>query len=475
MHSVKKFLLILLSLFFAGLPLSFSQTSKIYYFHIKNIEIKGNKVSHESIIYRELTFEKGDSLTAFEINEAFRQSENNLLNTSLFNFAQLNYRITGFDINVVIEVTERWYIWPLPILEVGDRNLPVWLKEPDFSKLNYGTFINWNNFRGRRELLRTKLRFGYKEHFSLEYSTFNLDKNKKHGLNIILNKFRQHEVIIRNENDKPVYFQTDEKHIYESFSSILTYIYRPGLYTRYLFSAGYQSHLLHDDLNREEYLGIQNGSSNFFDFEWVFEHDRRDNKIYPLSGSFLRLGIYRQGLNLISDFPYKKTDFNLIASLNSGLKSRLYLENNLKIKLTKDEALPSLFEKAIGYNFYIRGFEHYTINGNSYSLLVNNLKYTLLPPSTFFLPGFSLDQFRKSHLAIYLNLFLDAAYIQANFIGGNNNILPNKILYSSGLGIDLVSYYDQVLRLELTINSLKEPGFYLHFETPFRRWFRVIN
>ena len=149
-----KFFSVFIILLFSGIAISFSQDEKIYYFHIKSIEITGNKVSHESIIYRELTFEKGDSLTAFEINKAFKQSENNLINTSLFNFAKIKYRIVGFDINVSIDLTERWYIWPFPILEAGDRNLSVWIKDPDLSTLNYGTFIKWNIFRGSRELFR---------------------------------------------------------------------------------------------------------------------------------------------------------------------------------------------------------------------------------------------------------------------------------------------------------------------------------
>ena len=48
--------------------------------------------------------------------------------------------------------------------------------------------------------------------------------------------------------------------------------------------------------------------------------------------------------------------------------------------------------------------------------------------------------------------------------------LVNDFLYSTGIGFDLVTYYDQVYRLEFTLNNLGEPGIYLHLETPFRRW-----
>ena len=52
----------------------------------------------------------------------------------------------------------------------------------------------------------------------------------------------------------------------------------------------------------------------------------------------------------------------------------------------------------------------------------------------------------------------------------DNNSLVNDFLYSTGIGFDLVTYYDQVYRLEFTLNSLGKTGIFLHLETPFRRW-----
>src|SRR5438045_1574979 len=53
-------------------------TSKI--FVVKQIVLVGNKRTVDGILYRELTFHTGDSLTEKQLNFAFQRSTENLLN-----------------------------------------------------------------------------------------------------------------------------------------------------------------------------------------------------------------------------------------------------------------------------------------------------------------------------------------------------------------------------------------------------------
>lgn len=50
-----------------------------------------------------------------------------------------------------------------------------------------------------------------------------------------------------------------------------------------------------------------------------------------------------------------------------------------------------------------------------------------------------------------------------------NNTLEGNFLYGWGVGLDLVTYYDNIFRLEYTINKFGESGFFLHFGAPFLR------
>ena len=38
---------------------------------------------------------------------------------------------------------------------------------------------------------------------------------------------------------------------------------------------------------------------------------------------------------------------------------------------------------------------------------------------------------------------------------------------SQGFSIDIVSYYDKLMRLEFSRNHLGETGFFIHFSNPF--------
>jgi len=43
------------------------------------------------------------------------------------------------------------------------------------------------------------------------------------------------------------------------------------------------------------------------------------------------------------------------------------------------------------------------------------------------------------------------------------NPLNGKFLAGAGLGVDFVTYYDKVFRVEYTLNAEGESGFFLHF------------
>ena len=49
----------------------------------------------------------------------------------------------------------------------------------------------------------------------------------------------------------------------------------------------------------------------------------------------------------------------------------------------------------------------------------------------------------------------------------NTNLLPNSFLWSQGISIDYLTYYDKLLRIEFSRNHLGEKGLFLHFSNPF--------
>ena len=75
-----------------------------------------------------------------------------------------------------------------------------------------------------------------------------------------------------------------------------------------------------------------------------------------------------------------------------------------------------------------------------------------------------IKQFQKMPVAIYATLYSDIGYaIDKHFI--QQNILQNKFLYGVGTGLDIVTYYNSVIKLNYALNRLGQARFYINFTT----------
>ena len=112
-------------------------------FTVSDIIITGNKVTKAEIIIRELPFSKNSSFAKNNLTQIIQESKQNLINLKLFNFVEITPLIRDNQVKIVIDVTERWYFWPYPILEISERNFNSWWSE--FSASNYCPQAHYNN------------------------------------------------------------------------------------------------------------------------------------------------------------------------------------------------------------------------------------------------------------------------------------------------------------------------------------------
>ena len=182
---------------------------------VSTIILSGNAKTQDDIIIRELSFEKNMSYATGDLDKRIEESKKNLANLKLFNFVTINKTEDKDSSEITIDVIEKWYIWPYPVFEISERNFNTWWEEfadnnyCDFSRLNYGLEFNWQNFRGRNELLKLKIRKGFKEHYLLGYEVPYFNKNKTIGLNTNLQFFRRKKTHFSTEENKLNYFESD--------------------------------------------------------------------------------------------------------------------------------------------------------------------------------------------------------------------------------------------------------------------------
>jgi len=441
-------------------------------FYVYDIEISGNNITRERIILRELTFSKGDSISSENISNHLIISRDNLLKTALFNFVNIDYTITSdYNLIIFISLVERWYIWPVPLFEHAERNLGAFLKNPDWNKINYGLQLNWNNFRGRKEMLIFRARLGYKEQYSLFFDKSNFGKKQKFGISAGVNAFRMHEVHATNYDNKPFYINSEDHYLFEDITPSLKLLYRNHLYITHSLMLLYTNFSFMDSVYHMDYLGVPYGQkARFYRLEYMVECDYRNSKYYPLYGKYLRVTLKQRGLGIIPEYNQRRPSLLIYTSYHKKWNDRWYHNQAARIYISPDKREPGYYRTGIGYIPYLRGYELYTIEGTSSFILLNNLKYCLLPEKTFTIPSLPWYQFNKTHLSIYANIFVDAGYARGNYTDPGNNTFVNNWLYSTGIGFDLVTYYDQVLRLETSINHLGKFGFFVHTEVPFKRW-----
>ena len=84
--------------------------------------------------------------------ELVRKSEERILNLNLFNEVNITINTNespSTNCHVLVEVVEKWYVWPIPFVEFSDRNFNVWKNLAfDPGRTNYGLYMfNYNRYK----------------------------------------------------------------------------------------------------------------------------------------------------------------------------------------------------------------------------------------------------------------------------------------------------------------------------------------
>jgi hypothetical protein len=439
---------------------------------IDSISIAGNKITREAIILREIIFKTGDRVEASKMDSLMARSRENLINTSLFNFVDIAcLYLTADSLQAAIRVslTERWYIWPTPILKISDRNFNVWWETKDLSRLSYGFYIDWRNFRGRKENLVMKFQWGYNRLVNLDYRIPYLNRKKTVGMGLAVGYGRQRESAYRTVNNKQEFFTEPDGFVREDISASMTLTLRPDIHNTHHLRFGYENKRFSDSLVSIEpdFSGDSATKLQYLVLDYTFKCDHRDYKHYPLKGYYFDVEVLKNGL-----WTFRKNTlntFHVMAAFRKyiTLHPRIFFASGLNGKLSAGFQ-PYFILRGIGYDRdIVRSYEYYLVDAQHFAILKNNVKFALIPQKTKKVKFIRNEKFGKVHYALYMNFFLDAAYGYYNQdFGKETNNLQNELLLGYGAGLDFVTYYDVVVRAEFSLNKMGEAGFFLHFTAP---------
>jgi outer membrane protein assembly factor BamA len=432
---------------------------------VARIDIAGNSKTKDYIILRELPFIIGDSLDAKQLAPAIIQAKQLLINTQLFVEVQIDPMATDGQWQIRIQVKERWYLLPLPYFRLVDRNFNQWWVDQNRSldRVNYGVKFIQNNVSGRNDNLNVWLITGYNRQFSARYTIPFIDKKLTKGFSIGFLHATQKELNIATTANKQVFLRhtSDARKTWRMDAS---YSYRPDRFKRTTIRLSYFNETIADTILKvqKNYYPGQTNHQAALDLSYRYQYINVSNIVYPTSGYYTDFFLMKRFASQREQSIFQMSARYLNAKKISN-KFFLILDATTAYKSPVDSIFSN--SRLIGYGgMQLRGLEYYVVDGTAGAVSRNALHFNV---KNFTLTNpVPIKNHEKIPIRLYLKMFADAGYAYHKYAAPANT-LSNTLLYTYGVGLDLVSVYDFVFRVEYSRNQLGRDGLYLQGEFNF--------
>jgi len=435
---------------------------------LRSIHIVGNEKTKENIITRELSVSVGNAYKLKNLKDTLQLVKNRIYNTNLFNVVEVNIQeLDSARADILIRVEERWYIYPIPLFKLADRNFNDWWvnRDHDFQRVNFGIVYSQFNVRGRAERLRLTAQTGFEDRFIFNYRIPYIDKKQHHGLMpevfLIQSKNLGYESV-----DHLRTFILAESEMRQSVGVSMFHTYRKRFYDYHFTGLGMYNTQIADTIAflNPNYLGDGRTHQRFMTATYGYQFDTRNNINYPFTGTNFIASMTKTGLGE-GNLDYVSANVRLAKYWD--LKRGFYTGHSVQGYWSSDASRPFLNYYGLGFEpqVYVRGYELDLIEGSSFLLTKNSTRKLLWKSKANLGKGMPIKQFRTIPIAFYGKVFFDGGYVWSFENNEANTRLTDKFIYGTGVGIDMVTIHDLVIRFEYSRNWDGETQFFLNFMT----------
>lgn len=432
MYFYKKILLLWIIVPFFTFPQSEDSVtiSGNYSIKIDSIRIKGNDITKDYIILRELTFHNGDTLT----NQAADFNRDRIYSLGIFNSVDV-FPVKFKDYTCAfISVEESWYIYPIPFIE---------LKDKDWDKISYGVDVEFKNFLGRNQRIRARASFGFDPAYYLLYSNpvlnreYNLFLNSEFSYRNVENRSKIADTLVGKEfKQKFITAQVGfgkRFNLYEFASIILgfNYVETPFYFPK--ISASNQR------IDRIFYTGVG------------YTYDTRDLAQFPKTGVYGTGSVILKGLG-INNINYQ--------TLNTDIRTyrEVFPDCFGKIRFTSRNlfgtSIPYFDYSFLGYGERVRGNSDKVREGLDYYLLSMELFTPIFKDIRFSMDWVPIlpKELLTYRLALYAAVFADAGITRED----GEVLSLNRTDKGYGLGVTFLILPYNILRIEYAFNEFRQ-------------------
>jgi outer membrane protein assembly factor BamA len=398
---------------------------------VDSILIVGNKTTKAYVILREMTLKQGDLIT----QETVEYDKNRIYSLQLFNSVEIRVAPTNLPkTNLIIEVTERWYIYPYPIFGI---------KERDWNKLYYGLGVMNMNFRGRNEKIYAAGTLGYEPSFNIYYRNPEIDYSKDIFLEISLG-------YSRIENKSLIAKSFSGNYSQHFITTSLTLGKRIGNHHTIYGTTSYQM----VKVSEKRFGRLLNpwGQDAYPVLSAGYKYDTRDLNDYTLSGTLFNLqaskfGLFQPHINYLR--------YNLDYRRFIHLFPRCIIALRAFGAISAGERIPIYNHVYFGYNDRIRGHFSEVSEGENIFGTSGELRFVLLEPTYIKLNGTIFPEFSVWKFGIVAALFGDAGKTWYR----REPTSANNLVKGYGAGLHFILPYGYVLRTEYAFNEYREGEF----------------
>ncbi len=431
---------------------------------IHEIRFNGNRRTKEAIIQRELDFRPGDTLRRADLSDRLEKNRRKVFNTNLFVTvgAKVTY-LNDREVDVDLDLREQWYILGYPVFQLADRNFNEWWYDRgrDLSRTIYGINLRHRNVRGRAEELRINAETGFASYLDLSYRIPYLDRKQKLGLTVGVSYQTTKNLAYRTNLDKLVFLRGGDETLRDRVFANAVLRRRNQFYDFQYLELRYTTQTVADTIARlnPNYFLEKRQRQQYWLLSYSYVYDFRDKAQYPLRGHVFGATLSQFGL--LPNDDLHQTDLSVAYSRFVPLGKKWFASWSLRGKTSLPQRQPFTNTRGLGYGTdLVRGYERFVVDGQSYALGRSTLKFQALD-RTFFL-GFlrRYRQFNTLPLAIYPNVYADLGYAANAYTELNNSRLANRLLIGGGFGLDFVTWYNVVARLNYSFNREGQRGFY---------------
>jgi outer membrane protein assembly factor BamA len=401
-------------------------------FRVDHIVITGNANTKDFVITRELSLHPGDFIT----REAIDYDRNRIYSLGLFNRVHIEVTPSGEGIAIVtIAVSERWFIYPYPILGIKDR---------DWKKVYYGAGLIHMNFRGRNEKLIGSFGLGFDPWVALMYRNPFLSSDGS--------TFLEARIVYSSARNRSLKAQVGGENFDEKqFVAGITAGRRWGNDNSGWLSLSYESIDISDysvpptvnDNGKDRYPVLGAG----------YSYDTRDLAEYPNMGTLVRLGITKYGVTAPG---LNITRYSADVRRFSPVSSRVVLAGRAFTNLVSGGEVPSYKRVYFGYDQRIRGHFKEVLEGEDIFGVTTEVHYAILSP-VYFTADFLPSEFGVWKFGVSAAIFADAGTVWDR----SDSFALDRFVGGYGGGIHILLPYSIVLRIEYAFDESRTGQFIL--------------